>query len=282
MTTIQAAPPTRRQAKSAPRRLKTIAIWGTPGSGKSTIALNLAVTLAKRAKVLLIDADTQQPSQTAALALTDHPAGLAPLLRFARLSRLGPEEFAKQSMLLKSKNVTFTLVPGATPNRWPEITPAAFEQLIEYCQREFDFIVIDAASSLEPGLYSQDSPLERNAFTRWLIQSSQLVIETLNPEPVSVARFLAAQEDLKTLRPNQPTLTVVNKMRLGALGPNAKNQLSHSLKMLANTKIHAFLPFDPRSTDAALRNGSPLNSIRRKSPLLKAIVQLVQEKKLSG
>ncbi len=258
-----------------------IACWGHQGSGKSTIALNLAAVLAGKARVLLIDADTHSPSQTEALALTEHPAGLAPMLRFARQGRLTQEHFDQQSMKLKSAT-TFTLIPGINPTRWPEITPQAFALFLEQTKTDFDFIVVDLAAPIEAGLYQTESPLERNAFTRWLVSTADHLIVSLSADPVSFNRHLALESELQELRKNLPTTLVVNRMRRGALGVTAKGDLERTLKALTGRKIAAFLPDDAKATDSALRKGVPLNATRSGSPLRKALNQLAQSKNLAG
>jgi cellulose biosynthesis protein BcsQ len=277
-------PPTRRSIRAAkPKNLRVITVWGSQGSGKSTIALNLAAELAKgKHSVLLIDADTHSACLTTALALNEHPAGLAPMLRFARQGRLGPAEFESQSLKLRSANATFSLIPGINPTRWSEVTPQAFELLLEYSVRQFEYVIIDTAATIEPSLYSGAHPLERNEFTRWLIRSSELLLVTFAVDPVSVARFLNSEPELQELRPEKPTLIVANRFRTTTLGPTAKRQLEQTLKALTNRQINAFLPNDPKSQDAAMKNGTPLAGTRAKSPLRKAIAQLVREKKLAG
>lgn len=284
MTLTLEAPPTRRSIRaSKPKNLRVITVWGPQGSGKSTIAINLAAELAKgKVRVLLIDADTHAACLTTALSLTDHPAGLAPMLRFARLGRLGPTEFESQSLKLRSANATFTLIPGINPNRWPEVTPQAFEMLLDSSVQQFDYVIIDTAASIATGLYSSAQPLERNEFTRWLIRSSELLLVTFAVDPVSIARFLNSEPELQELRPEKPTLILANRFRTSTLGPTAKRQLEQTLKALTNRSISAFLPNDPKSQDAAMKNGTPLSGNRAKSSLRKAITQLVREKKLAG
>ncbi len=284
MTLTLEAPPTRRsQRQTKPKNLKVITVWGSQGSGKSTIALNLATELAKtKAKVLLIDADTHAPTQTIALALNEHPAGLAPMLRFARQNRLNPEEFESQSMALKTSQTVFTLIPGINPTRWPEVTPQAFELLLSHCAKHFDYIVIDTATNIEPSLYSQAQPIERNEFTRWLLKHSELLIATFAADPVSVARFLSLEAELQEIRQAKPTLLVANRFRTSTLGPTAKRQLEQTFKTLANKKLDHFLPEDSKAQDSALKNGTPLLGSRANSTLRKAIAQLVREKKLAG
>jgi cellulose biosynthesis protein BcsQ len=284
MTLTIEAPPTRRSRRSqTPKSLKVITVWGVSGSGKSTLALNLAAEFAKAgSSVLLIDADTHNPSQTEALSLTEHPAGLAPMLRFARQNRLNQPEFDSQSIRLKTAGAAFTLIPGINTQRWPEVTPQAFELLLEHACKSFDFVIIDTASPIESNLYSQAHPLERNEFTRWLIKNSELLIATFAVDPVSISRFLAIEPELQEIRKDKPTALIANKHRNSTLGATVKHQLNQTFKQLAQRKIDAFLPNDPRAQDAALKNGTPLLGARTKSPLRKAITQLVRDKKLAG
>lgn len=276
---MQLAPPTRRQARAHQNYSKVIAVWGTRASGKSTIALNIAATLASNAKVLLIDADTTESSLVVALGLTEHPAGLAPMLRFARLNRLSAEEFETQSMLLKAAKRKFTFIPGINPARWSEITPASMQALLEFAANHFDHIVIDMASELEQGLYSKQSPTERHEFNRWLIASAQKLLVLVNPDPVSLSRYLSVHSTIQELRHNKSTVHIINKHRSTAA---SKTELQKTFKTLTGVKLEGFLPQDLKAVDAALRNASTLNMLRGKPPLKKAIELLVREKKLAG
>lgn len=278
---VTAAPVSRRSLRATTKPPLVIACWGHQGSGKSTIALNLVAQLASNANVLLIDADTHAPSQAESLAITEHPAGLAPMLRFARQGRLTAEHFDKQSMRLKS-STTFTLIPGINPIRWPEVTPQAFALLLEHVRAEFEFVVIDLASPIEAGLYQTESPLERNAFTRWVISTADQLISSFNADPVSFNRHLALEAELQELRKNLPTTVVANRMRRSALGATAKRDLERTIRALTGRKISAFLPEDSKAVDSSLRQGVPLNGARAGSPLRKAINQLAQSKNLAG
>ena len=259
MTTV-APPRTRREARAqVSRTTKLVVCWGTQGSGKSTIALGLAGQLASAgARVLLVDADTYSASLATALALTDHPAGLAPLLRFARLDRLGELEFAAQSAVLKFGRAKFTFIPGITPARWPEVTPAAFQKLLLYCQASFDYVVVDSATPIEPEIFANDTPLGRNDFTRWLLASAETLVVCVAADPVSITRFMQLEPQLAELRPGAGSSVVVNKYRTRSIGTGAKAEIIRTVKTLTGRRVSAFIDYRPKQYDIALRDGTPV------------------------
>ena len=258
--TTTAPPRTRREARTVkPRSQRIVVCWGTQGSGKSTIALSLAANLAASgARVLLVDADIQSPSLATALALSEHPAGLAPLLRFARLARLGDLEFATQSAVLKFGRAKFTFVPGITPARWPEVTPGAFQQLLEYCREHFDFVIVDTATSIEAEIFANHSPQGRNDFTRWLLAAAETLVVSLGADPISITRFLQLEPQLAELRQGGETSIVVNYYRSRAIGAGAKSEIVRTIKTLTGRRVTAFLDYRPKQHDIALRDGTPI------------------------
>lgn len=262
---------------------KVIVLWGTSGSGKSTIALNLSAALANKGeRVLLIDADTTHASQVTQLALTEYPAGLAPMCRFARQSRLSRETFDKQTIRLKDAGASFTMLPGINPERWPEVTPSTFEAILNFAAQSFERIVIDTGSEIEAQLNSPNSPQGRFELARWLIARADLVVAPVLADPVCLDRFIRQAGELRELRGDRTILVAVNKYRTRALGANAKREITATLRNLGTYKIVAHLPDDQKNIDASLKNGTTLFGIRSTSPLRKALKQLAQSKYLSG
>ena len=281
---ITDAPTTRRSLRrTTPTNGKVIVVWGTAGSGKSTIALNLTAALANKGEqVLLIDADTTSASQVAQLALAEYPAGLAPMCRFARQNRLSQETFGRQTIRLKDSGATFTFVPGINPERWPEVTPQSVDAILNFAMGNFDRVVIDTGSNTESQLHSNNSPQGRFEFTRWLIARADILLTPISADPVSLDRFIRQVGDLRELRGERPVTLVINKHRTKALGPNAKRELASTLRNLGGFKIAAYLPEDHRTLDVSLRNGTTVFGVRSASPLRKALKQLAQSKYISG
>lgn len=276
--TITASPRTRREARTAQvaQSGRVIACWGVAASGKSSIALNLAYQLARGgSRVLLVDADTHSPALATALALSEHPAGLAPMLRFARQQRLTEIEFAAQSVVVRFGKAKFCLVPGITPTRWPEVTPAAFTQFLAYASERFDQIVVDLATPLESELYGPSGPMARNDFTRWMLASAQQVLVCLSADPVSIARFLQLEPQLAELRGGPETVVIVNNFRERAIGAGAKNEISRTIKALTGRKVSLFVKHRPKLFDDALRAGSPIGLSKAFSQAGLALAKLV-------
>ena len=273
MTVIQA---TRREVKAAPPRKRFIAVAGVSGAGRSTIALNLAAALASsNQRVLLIDADTWQPSQVTALGITEHPVGLAALCRSVRNQTATAHELQRQSQTIEFGKVKLQLIPGiSNSDRWAEVTPGAMQVILELALATFDAVVVDCPPRLGAELQRADSPLRRDALLEWLTENAETALFVANADPVGVARLVEANP--------QNSLIIVNRFRASAIGLAAKLQIKQTVETFIKTTVHAFLPLDQKACDQALQLGGPLQAVRRNSTLLASITKLARDQKLSG
>jgi capsular exopolysaccharide synthesis family protein len=110
-----------------------------PHDGKSTVALNLATSLAEQGKrsVLLVEADLHQPTLTQQLGLGIHSG-------FAKCLEDGTDPF---SLIRRVEPLGWYILPaGRVRSSNPtellqnEILPKAFQML----SREFDWVIVDA------------------------------------------------------------------------------------------------------------------------------------------
>lgn len=119
-----------------------------PLDGKSTVAANLAISIAQSGRtVLLIDADLRTPS-VQKLFLLDEDTGMVPLLK-------GDVELRETIHPTPVENL-WALPCGPVPENPAELlSTAAFQELIEIARCTFDFVVIDTPPLLtatDPGV----------------------------------------------------------------------------------------------------------------------------------
>ena len=109
----------------------------TPGDGKSTLAANLAVSIAQSGKrVLLVDSDMRRPRQNVTFGITAKE-GVAAVLS---------GQCHWRDVLYECEEIDgLTVMPcGAKPNNPAELSSSPqVKELIEEMREEFDFVVID-------------------------------------------------------------------------------------------------------------------------------------------
>jgi capsular exopolysaccharide synthesis family protein len=108
-----------------------------PGEGKSTVAANLARTLAMGgSRVLLIDGDLRKGSLHNKLGKSERP-GLAELL-------LEPEGFAGFLQTNGAPNLWFLSRGSSAGHPGDLLLRPALEQVLAHCRQEFDYVLIDS------------------------------------------------------------------------------------------------------------------------------------------
>ena len=130
------------------RELKTIVITSAiPNEGKSTIAANLAITMAASgARVLLVDADLRR-GDLASLFDTDGRLGLANILR---------EEISWPQTVQPTGHATLSLIPrGPVTNQSGDLfLRPVLQKLLGELKEKYDLIVFNTA----PVLATDDTP----------------------------------------------------------------------------------------------------------------------------
>ncbi|AIE83218.1 hypothetical protein FB03_08215 [Actinotignum schaalii] len=137
-----------------------MAIWGSAGApGRSALARDLAWVLSERHAVLLVDADTRNPSLAQLVDLGEEPAGLigvaralhagdaleAQLPRYVRELRAGP-------------NGTLHLLPGLNRGgRWRELSGPGIGELWDKLRPFAQITIVDCAAELPAFLDEADT-----------------------------------------------------------------------------------------------------------------------------
>lgn len=253
---------------------RVITCWGSAGSGKTTVAVNLGFELASLGKrVLILDLDSYRPSIAALLGLTDAGPGITAVLRLARHGRLSLEELERLGEEISFAKCSLRVVTGlSSPTRWPELDAGSLTELISFAKENFDFTIVDVAAELEEGLFSQTSSVARNFASMETIKLSDLVLGLFASDQVGVNRFLA---DLREA--SFEFWPVANRVRASVLGRNPERQLRDTMFKIAQLKIHTTIPEDGAALDIAQQRGQPLLLAAKSSKTREAIRLLALE-----
>ncbi len=147
------------------RRVQTVLITSAfPGEGKTTLAVNLAVALARYGKTCLVDADFRHPAITSSFGLSLKP-GLQDLLVRAR----GLREVC--TPLPESPSLTVIGTGMRHPDALEILTSQRMRDLVEELRAAYEYVVLDSP------------PIIPFADARWL--------STLSDGAVIVARTSA-------------------------------------------------------------------------------------------
>nr|WP_257907328.1 hypothetical protein [Janibacter limosus] len=174
-------------------RGRVIAVWGPTGApGRSTVAVNPASELAAAgAPTVLIDLDTYGAAVAQLLSVLDEAPGLASAAR----SELGTLDLMGLARLAVEVSPRFRVLTGIpTPNRWPEIRPAAVEQIIDLSRSLGAFVVLDLGFAIEDDeelSYDTAAPRRNAATLSGLAEADDLLLVG-SADPVGLQRMVRA------------------------------------------------------------------------------------------
>ncbi|MDE1536337.1 MULTISPECIES: hypothetical protein [Actinotignum] len=202
-----------------------VAIWGSAGApGRSTLARDLAWVLSERHAVLLVDADTRNPSLAQLVDLGEEPAGLigvaralhagdtleAQLPRYVRELRIGPRGILHFLPGLNRGGRWRELAGPGIGELWDELRPFAQITIVD-CAAELPAFLDEAdiraagfPRSKQPDLHEQLGQLvrsgegcagasgERDSLTLSALLAADLVVVACRAGPVGLRRGVEA------------------------------------------------------------------------------------------
>lgn len=252
---------------------KSVVCWGSAGSGKTSLAVNLSFELASLGhRVCLIDADTYHPSAAALLALTSPGGALSAALRLARQQRLTHEEFVRLSRKIDFAGGSLWVISGINSlARWSEVDEVSLVALTTELGKKFDILLFDVATHTQSGLIDALSGKERNQATNHLLSSADVALASFLADPVGVNRFLF---DLRSA--GREVLAIANRVRPGVIGRNPVGQLRSILERTASLKLFSEI-WEDEGFDVLLQSTRPLMLQGKSSKAQLAIRNLARE-----
>ena len=268
----------RSMSAGAPRG-RVVAVWGPAGApGRSTVALGVADEAARAGSpCLLVDADVYGGSVAPMLGLLDESPGIAAACRAASAGTLDLPALARTCLQV---GPSLRVLTGITrSDRWPELRPAAVEDLLERARALAALTVVDCGFAIEQDeelAYDTFAP-RRNGATITLLERADEVVLVTGCDPVGVARGIRAAQELRELLPSIRPRVVVNKVRSSVFRGDPTSQLREAFDRFAGVAVSAVLPFDQKACDTALLRGRTLADVASSSALRKALAALAAD-----
>jgi len=163
------------------------------------------------------------------------------------------------------------VLPGINrPSRWPELSASRLIRALQTCREWTEETVVDVAGSFdadEEATYDVLGP-RRHAATTAALNEADAIIAVASADPLGVSRFLRDYAELRNLTTPTPVTVVVNQVRPGPLGLDARGQIRNTLDRFAGITDPLFLPHDQRAADAALLHARPMSDLTPRSALV--------------
>jgi MinD-like ATPase involved in chromosome partitioning or flagellar assembly len=237
---------------------RLVAVWGPTGApGRTTVAVGVAAAAAGAGhEVLLLDVDAYGGAVGQHLGVLDEASGLLAAVRAANAGRLDAERLAALARRVGDRLRVLTGLPR--PDRWLEVRPVAFADLLDEASRAAAYVVLDVGFSLEgepPDPFGSTAP-QRNEMTLASVRRADEVLVVGAADPVGLARLARGLVELHELLPAVRPRVVVNRGR-ATLGWTDREIRGMVEGFVAPLDVH-FLPDDRAAADRALMAGRSL------------------------
>ncbi len=196
-------------------RGRVVAVWGPAGApGRTTVAVGLAAELADAGhETFLLDVDPYGGSVAQHLGVLDEVSGLLAAARAANTGRLDAVRLAGCAREAAPGLRVLTGLPR--PDRWPEVRPVAYDDLLDQAARLAPYVVLDVGFSLEgdpADPFGTGAP-HRNLMTRSALEHADEVVVVGAADPVGLSRLARGLVELRGLHPALRPRVVVNRTR---------------------------------------------------------------------
>lgn len=243
---------------------RVIAVWGAHGApGRSTVAMSIADECAARGlATLLIDADTYGGSIGQMLGILDEAPGIVAATRLANEGRLDAGGLRECTRLVSSGLMVLTGI--AKPQRWTELKPEAFIDVLDVARRIAAVIVVDLASCVEQDeeLFFDTMAPRRNGLTITTLALADQVLMVASADPVGLQRAVRLMLAMPDELPGVHAEVVVNRLRKAALpGGSKRDQVVQTFTRHLGRAPIAVIASDRPACDKGLAAGRTLREV---------------------
>lgn len=237
-----------------PKKGKMIVVCGAKGGlGKTMLALNLAISLHKKGRrVVLWDGDFQ-------FGDVDISLNLQPTFTMEDVieSMDTLDEFSMQSLLTEHESGVAVLPAPERPELADLITPSILEKTHNLIRQQFDYMIVDTGA----GITDQSLCLLERADTILLVTTSGL-------SPIKHTKTMLTI--FKTLDLSERVQVVINRSTMESMAPIEK--------ILETLQIEAAytVPNNFMVTHPSLDQGKPLVIYKSKTDVAKAIFKMAE------
>jgi len=241
------------EQESQPEKIITV-FSGKGGVGKSVLASNLAVTLAKQdKKVVLVDLDLQFGDISLLLNLSN----IKPLDELVQ-EPAGINEDTLSHYLMRHLSGLHVLSAPLTPQDAEKITEEHLAEILPLLQQRFDHIVIDTPSAFQD-------------MTLFALDHADLIL-------------IPILTDLSTIKNARTTLHVLealghkgkSRIILNMEGPSYGVELD-DVEVSLGTKIFHRVPREDKNVIVSINKGVPFTMVRNNTELAQSIKRLMEK-----
>lgn len=232
---------------------KVILVYGTKGGvGKTTLAVNLALELAKREnKVCIIDSDFQFGNVGSMMAVSN-PNTISELL----IEESNPNiDMIRQFLSLHNSGVNILLAPN-NPEDGVNITVFQIERIVASLRIYYDYVIIDTKSMIDDMLTS----FLDSASTILFVTNSDIISLRNSKKGLSVLEALGNFEKIKLV-----------------LNGNDSQISNSSIERALGTSVWQTLPWDPKVAIGSANQGRPFIQSHADSKLSRAVEELASK-----
>lgn len=219
---------------------RLVGVGGPPGAGSTEIAVELARSIGRTRKVVLVDCDDVAPSIAQRLALA-----VEPNLRTA----IDAVEHGRGALAaaVTTEPVSGLCVVAGTPNAagWAQVRPGEIMRVVDRLSVDAPVVVADGMGCLQ----DLGGPTRgRFATARALAAESDVLVAVSEATPVGVARLLAWAVDARRLARSTAIIAVVNRAPKSAF---RRGELYEEIRTSLDVVEVCFVANDRRVGDAA-------------------------------